>query len=271
MIGGNNYYPHMNLYERDFSKLTFEEEALWLNLRESEVGQSVMIDGIGKVSISSRSLYYQYPKAARHFTSYFPNHYLDIVELSEEERLTTQHHEFVTLLNSGRVNEREILNFINSKHAYFLVASILKNYRFGHHDAYLFPEFQIGNSYKADYLLVGKGSGGWEFVFVELEAPNGKITRKTGDFGEAIQKGLTQIGNWNEWLEAYYSLLSETFRKHMKNGESLPDEFRIMDKSRLHFVVVAGRRDNFNAKTYRNQRKKLDDEGGSHSSLRQSR
>ena len=39
----------------------------------------------------------------------------------------------------------------------------------GNHGAYLFPEFQLGSSYKADYLLLGKSSGGFEFIFVELE------------------------------------------------------------------------------------------------------
>lgn len=244
----------MNLYERDYTILTEDEDRTWRDLKNKEV-----VGSIGRFTIK-HSQHHQYSKAARHFDSYFPNHYLDIFELDEKERLSTQLHEFSTLLNSDGVKEREILYFINSKYAYFLIASILTNYRFGHHGAYLFPEFQIGNSYKADYLIVGKGSGGWEFVFVELEAPNGKITRQNGDLGEAFQKGLIQIGNWDAWLDAYYSSLSETFRKHMKKGNSLPDEFTIMDKSRLHFVVVAGRRDNFKEKTYRIQRKKLYDE-----------
>lgn len=45
------------------------------------------------------------------------------------------------------------------------------NYNFGHHDAYIIPEFMLGNSYKVDYLLIGKSSRGYEFVFIELEKP----------------------------------------------------------------------------------------------------
>ncbi len=181
-LTGNKYHPNMNLYERDFTILTADEELAWHDLREKEV-----VGNIGKFPVR-RSLLRQYPKAARHFNSYFPNHYLDIVELSEKERLTTQLNGFSELLNCSEVNERKILEFINYNHGYFLVACILRNYyvHFGHHGAYLFPEFQI--------------------------------------------------------------------------GKSLPDEFTTMDKSRLHFAVVAGRRNDFKEKTYRIRRKKWNDE-----------
>jgi hypothetical protein len=245
----------MNLYERDYTTLTFEEETTWRTLKKNEV-----VDSIGELPIVC-SLYRQYPKAARHFESIFPNHYLDIVELANREHLSTQLLEFPALLETTIVNERAILNFINRKHAYFLVASILKKYygRFGHHDAYLFPEFQIGNSYKADYLLVGLGSGGWEFVFLELEAPNGSITLNGGDLGNSFRKGLKQIEDWDTWLDGNYSSLKETFNKHKKKETILPEEFTTLDKSRLHFVVVAGRRKNFDENTNRIRRKKINE------------
>lgn len=247
----------MNLYKRDYSILTADEESEWERIKRED--KEMNIAEFGELIIAYDS-FRQFPKAARHFISYFPNHYLDIEELSEKERLTTQLDEFSKLLDSDGINERKILEFINCKHGYFLVASVLKYYTFGHHDAYLFPEFQLGLSHRADYLLVGKGSGGWEFVFVELEAPTGKITRKNGDLGEAFQKGLRQIEDWDTWLDANYTSLKENFKKHKNIEKTLPDEFTTMDKSRIHFVVVAGRRNNFNDKTYRTQRKKFNNE-----------
>lgn len=247
----------MNLYERDYSTLTVEEESAWQNLKKEEI-----IGHLGNMPLK-KNLFREYPKAARHFDSYFPNHYLDIVELSEIEPLTTKLGEFSELLDSDNVNEQQILKFINYKHGYFLVACILRSYyvRFGHHDAYLFSEFPLGTSYRADYLLVGRGSGGWEFVFIELESPTGKITRQDGELGEVFQKGLRQIEDWDAWLDANYSSLKETFNKHKQIEKALPDEFISMDKSRLHFVVVAGRRSDFKDKTYRIQRKKFNDKG----------
>jgi len=42
---------------------------------------------IGTIAITE-SRFHEYPKAARHFTSLFPNNYLDIVELKDEVRLS---------------------------------------------------------------------------------------------------------------------------------------------------------------------------------------
>jgi hypothetical protein len=246
----------MNLYERDYSTLTAEEELVWQSLKEEEI-----ISNLGKFPLL-RTSRRQYPKAVRHFDSYFPNHYLDIVELSETEPLTIKLDELSELLDSDKLNELQILKFINHRCGHFLVASILKQYfRFGHHEAYLFPEFPLGTSYRVDYLLVGRSSGGWEFVFVELEAPTGKITRQNGELGEVFQKGLRQIEDWDAWLDANYSSLKETFNKHKQIEKALPDEFINLDKSRLHFVVVAGRRNDFKERTYRIQRKEFNKRG----------
>ena len=63
----------------------------------------------------------------------------------------------------------------------------------GHHGAYLFPEFPLGTSYKADYLLIGNGSGGHEFIFIELENPKGNITLQNGELGNTFRKGILQV------------------------------------------------------------------------------
>lgn len=247
----------MNLYERDFTKLTAKEDTAWRAIKEQE-----HVSGEWGELGAKRNLFREYPKAARHFVQLFPNHYLDIVELENECQLREQVKTFSNLLESEGVNERAILNHIKCTRAYFIIGAILKSFyhRFGHHEAYLFPEFQLGNTYQVDYLLVGRGSGGWEFVFVEFEAPTGQITTANGDLGSSFRKGLAQVADWDKWLEARYVSLKETFDKHRQLSAALPDEFTSMDKSRLHFAVVAGRRVDFQDKTYRIRRKKLTDE-----------
>lgn len=236
----------MKLYDRDYGKLLPAEQAEWEALLQKEV-----VNQVGTMKIT-RSLYRQYPKAARHFTELFPNHYLDNVELHEEARLAKQLAEFEQLLDKQDATERDILNFVNRERAYFLIGSLLHAYfPFGHHGVFLFPEFQLGNSYKVDHLIVGQNSSGWHFVFVELEAPNGKITIEDGSYGEAFRKGLRQVNDWETWLEARYSSITETFEKALKVGDVMPQEFRQFDRSRIHYVVVAGRRSDFNDKTYR--------------------
>ena len=240
----------MNLYDRDFSTLTKEEETEWRSLQQQET-----VGTIGRFKIV-QSRFRQYPKAVRHYLSLFPNNYLDIVELEDERTLREILDSFRRLLDSSDVGERAILNFINQNCAYFVVGSLLKSYfHFGHHDAYLFPEFPLGTSYKVDYLLAGRSSDGWHLVFVELEAPLGAITLASGELGLAFRKGLAQIADWDAWIEAHYGALSEVFDKHRSTRELLPDEFRLFDKSRLHYVVIAGRRTHFNERTYRTRRK----------------
>jgi hypothetical protein len=239
----------VKLYKRDYTRLTAAELAKWKAMREEEI--------VGKIgdSVIRQRKFHDYPKAARHFDSLFPNNYLDPVELYDQERLLRQIDQFQDILNLEKVNERAILNFINSQEAYFIIASVLKEYfHFGHHDAFLFPKFQLGISYKVDYLLVGRSSGGWNFVFVELEAPLGQITMKEGELGSVFRKGIEQVKCWDVWLQAHYSSLKESFDKYRRSSKSLPNEFLALDKSRMNFIIVAGRRSDFREKTYREQR-----------------
>ena len=66
-----------------------------------------------------------------------------------------------------RYSEKEKLLIPKDKKYYHIIGSIIwgLSINIGNHGAYLFPEFQLGNSYKADYLLMGKSSGGYEFIF----------------------------------------------------------------------------------------------------------
>lgn len=204
-----------------------------------------------KVHPRNYSILTQEELAARHFMSLFPNNHLDIVDLQQIEQLTSSIEEFYQIIVNLTSNERSILSWIREEEAYFIIASIMKgSYSFGHHDAFLFPEFQLGNSYQVDYLIVGKNSGGYEFIFVELEHPNKNITLKDGHIGDAIRKGERQVTDWKYWLESNYTALYETFKKYKSRDQDLPEEFMKFDSSRIHYVVVAGRRDDFNKKTY---------------------
>jgi len=245
----------MTLYDRNFDSITEEELLIWKELKE----QGNVINGHQSDSIR-KSLYRKYPVAVRHFLSIFPNNFLDAVELtSESESLKSKLEEFRLLLDNSATTEHDILKFIKVKKAYFLIGSILKsNYRFGHHASYIFPEFMLPPNFKVDYLIIGKNSDGHHFVFVELENPYGQITISDGSFGDTIRKGIKQIDDWEFWLEANFSNLRLVFEQALGRNEPLPKEFTVFDKTRIHFVVVAGRRNNFNEKTYRLQRANLE-------------
>lgn len=153
------------------------------------------------------------------------------------------------------VCERKILKFIKDEKACFIVASLLPQYfHTGHHGAFVFPEFQLDTSFVADYLLVGEGSDGWHFVFVELEASTGSITLKDGSLGRVFRDGLKQVDDWKRWIQTHYCSLKEIFKKSQHPEKCLPDAFSELDQSRISYVVAAGRRSDFNPLTYRIKR-----------------
>lgn len=195
--------------------------------------------------------------------SLFPNNYLDVAELRNKERLGSANEGFLYLLNNGECTERSILNFIKEKEYYHIIGSIIwgLSINIGNHGAYLFPEFQLGGLYKADYLLIGKSSGGFEFVLVELENPYGKITLKDGQLGAEFRNGISQLEDWKRRLPSNYSSFGEIMRKYKNSAFDLPEEFYVLDMSRFHYVVVAGRRTDFQDKTYiiKRERKKAED------------
>ena len=143
----------MKIHSRDYSTLTQEELNEWGILKEKEI-----IHKIGKGDLAIRkSLYREYPVAVRHYMSLFPNNHLDIEDLQKIEYLTALTEKFYSVIDNPDSNERSVLNWIREEKAYFIIASIMKgSYSFGHHDAFIFPEFQLGNSYQVDYLIVGK-------------------------------------------------------------------------------------------------------------------
>lgn len=236
----------MKLYDTDYKTISPENSEIWKQLKEKEI---VYYDG--KPTRVRKSLYTQYPQAVRHNISLFPNNFLDRLELkTSEASLKITASKFRELINKTATTERDILNFITTEKAYFIIGSILNDFRFGHHALYLFPEFQLGTEYKVDYLLVGENSDGYHFVFVEFENPYKSITTQSGDYGTTIRKGVSQVKDWQIWLESNFPSLENEFKKSLINATTpLSDEFRRYDSSRMHCVVVAGRRDDFKDKT----------------------
>lgn len=232
----------MKLYKnKDYTVLSEEEINLYEEVKKTE----------NKGRFRRSNKFREYPKAARHYKHLFPNNYLDIVELGDIGKINDICNEYEVLLSSNP-GEREMLNFINNNEYYLLIASLFKFYNFGHHGAFLFKEFNIGG-HVVDYLLVGKGSGGYEFVFIELEDPSNPSFMANCHYAESYRKGLNQVRDWKSALNRNFSYLSNEFRRATKPGVALPEEFLENDEGRRHYVVIAGRRKHYEVnprKTY---------------------
>lgn len=242
------------LYDRDFRVLTPEEQE---QLDKAEAFSSLIKakkDGVW--SYNSLIRYHKmHPRAAYFFNSLFPNNHLHTGDLEDKKALKEIKHKFSVLIDDPQTSERDILKFVAEHSAYCLVASVSQNFSFGHHDMYLFKEFPLSTNFVCDYLVVGKNSHGYHLIFVEIEKPFGEITTKNGEFGTTIRKGIKQVDDWDEWLDANFHSLRSTFEKYLKPGQTLPRELSVLDKSRINYVVIAGRRNDFNDRTYIQKRK----------------
>ena len=115
----------------------------------------------------------------------------------------------------SQIFDRQLAKILSLIHIYYHIpASIFSNYTFGHHEAVLFKEFPLGTQYVVDYLLAGRASGGWQFIFVEFENPYNNIVVKDGDWGMTVRKGLKQIRDWQAFIAANYAVLYEEFKKY---------------------------------------------------------
>lgn len=128
------------LYQRDYNVLTDDERKAW-----DEMDAAEKLRNTSKLRKAVN--YLTYPKAVRHYLSFFPNHYLDTVDLKDEPRLNDLLAKFIADLDATNATETTLMANIKNNEAHFIIASILKSYDFGHHDLYVIPEFWLGNTY----------------------------------------------------------------------------------------------------------------------------
>ncbi len=239
----------LGLYDRDY--LTLNEDEIE---EKNKIDESVVIPN----TPFKKNCYREYSKAVRHNLMLFPNNYIDNTDLVDNEAfLFMICGNFYNLIKDTNTTELKIKRFIQDNKYYHIPASLLNNYYFGHHGAYVFKEFKIGTSYVADYVLVGDSSDGHQFVFVECENPYKNITNQDGSFGETIRKGINQINDWDAYIMSNFSAITSEFKKY--TSKQLPDEFYSYDNTRINYMVIAGRRSDFNDKT-RILRRKLEKE-----------
>ncbi|KAF2338037.1 Shedu anti-phage system protein SduA domain-containing protein [Flavobacterium ginsenosidimutans] len=243
----------MSLFEKNYLDLSDDEKIAIEKIREENEPKFLIRDF--KIMSERMEIYNNYPFVIN-YNSLFPKNHLNTVELNKNKISNIATIQKLTALLNSDISERDILNFIRNERAYFIIGSILLNYTiYGHHDRYIFPEIELPPNFQADFLLIGKNSQGYHFLFIELENPSGNITLADGSFGNALRKGLNQIEDWRDWLENNFNGLRKAIEKSNILNKELPKEFYEYDSTRIEFLVIAGRRSDFNEKSNRQKRK----------------
>lgn len=222
----------MNLYERDYSKIISEKE----QKLQDDFRKYDNIKGIKNTGHDPRHSHPEFEcrKFLWCYNSLFPNNYLYHLEPSTLD-LEAESKCFKDIVDKAQ-NENEVQSYIKTYKKWFIPAAIYKDYNFGHHDAYLFPELSLGSEYAVDYALLGKNSDGYSIVLVEFEKANVSFSLMSSNTEhESVRKGITQIRDWKRWLDdnREYFLKSSGFRD---KGIDIPT-------SRIFYCLVVSRRE----------------------------
>ncbi len=222
----------MNLYIRDYTKILTEEERVAQNKYmcfKSKKGIKTPADNPlhNHPNFECRKFLWCY-------NSYFPNNCL---YFSEPKTIDLQYEadEFRKVIYSAE-NENQIQSYIKDNRKWLIPGAIFKDYNFGHHDAYLFPELKLGSEYIVDYALLGKNSDGYSIVLIEFEKANIPFLLTTSNTeSDSVRKGITQIRDWKRWVDINRDYFFQSSNLKIKHID--------IPTSRFYYCLVVSRRD----------------------------
>ncbi|MCI5160857.1 MAG: DUF4263 domain-containing protein [Candidatus Electrothrix sp. AX5] len=96
-----------------------------------------------------------------------------------------------------------------------------------------FAEVPFGTKFRCDFCWLNDNSDGPEWVLVEIEKPNMRLFNQSGDPSAELNHAIEQVKSWNRYFNQFPAEKSRIFGA----------------VSRFRFVLVAGRRDGWEAKS----------------------
>lgn len=222
----------MVLQERDYTKYLNEEEKKAFELEKKIENRSGVKNNreFPRFSHPDESI----RESIWHRRSLFPNNYLHLLEYKKLD-FDEEADKFHQVIYESQ-NEQQIQHYIKANRKWYIPGSIFLDYNFGHHDAYLFPEQELGNEYVVDYMLIGKNSDGYSIILVEFEKANTQYCRTIDNMeSESVRKGLTQIKDWQRWMSQF----REYFLRNVGLGRLGID----IPIYRFFYYLVVSRRD----------------------------
>lgn len=157
----------------------------------------------------------------------------------------------IQALNSSE-GERDVSRYIR-QHAAVLLWTFVST---GGHSKYVVPEFQFGNKYRADFVIVWSCSRKFKVHFIEFEPPDDPVITRNGRPTGRLNSAISQIGDWRMFVEENHALvkndLSDWCRKKdvlRLHSKKIPFNYsgqRLNDNDNFvmwEYHVVTGRRD----------------------------
>jgi Domain of unknown function (DUF4263) len=105
--------------------------------------------------------------------------------------------ELETLIDSS-TSERPILKWLKQKKNACILPLAVKMFRLG---KYVVPEFNFGTDYRADFVVMGPFSGGFDIQFIEIEPPNVPLFTRAEIPAKRFAGALAQVRDWKAYVE----------------------------------------------------------------------
>ena len=239
----------MRLYDRDYSIIITDEEReaqdAYIKFKDKRIKRAHDFDPrVMHPDFECRRFIWRY-------NSLFPNNYLEPIRQFKDDlerpEFISEAAVFKSFINVYG-DESEIQKNIKDNRKWFIPGSIFKCYNFGHHDAYLFPEMQLGTKYRVDYALLGRNSDGYSLVLVEFEkASCDFILKSSSTESKEVRNGIAQIRDWKQWIDSN--------REHHLREAGFTDKGIDIPSSMIHYCLVVSRRERMGerARKLRNQ------------------
>ena len=129
------------------------------------------------------------------------------------------------------------------------------------HDDYVIPEFEIGNEYKADFVVLNSYSGGWEITLIELEPVGAKLFNRDRTPTRELRSAVRQIDDWRRFIRQDRDYFLNQLTKAARCSDILRPELERHDREPVsgpgwtlrdprnmfsyHYQIVIGRRSKF--------------------------
>jgi hypothetical protein len=115
-------------------------------------------------------------------------------------------------------------------------------------------EFQLGTDHKADFVLLGRFSGGFSIHFVEVESPDIPLLQQKGCASPRLAEAIKQIEDWKSFERTKRPVVIDELEKSFKKRELIWGKSRVIVENtgkrlhdpdvwlRFHYHIVIGRR-----------------------------
>jgi hypothetical protein len=105
--------------------------------------------------------------------------------------------ELETLIDSS-TTERPIVQWLKKKENAWILPLAVKMFPLG---KYALPEFPFGTDYRADFVVMGPFSGGFDIQFIEMEPANVPLFTGAGNPAARFAGALAQVRDWKIYVD----------------------------------------------------------------------